>query len=448
MKLLIKLFVFTVLIYNTSDCICSTNTNKISDNNKIANKNKIKKNKKEIKNNGDNNKQGNNSTKNNNNDKLDHNNKKDSNNKNNDESNSNKNKQESNHKYNTNNNKMRENENADNNNKDNNIGDEDTETDSEDDSDHEESNNNQNQEDNEDNDDENNKNDESSNESDDEDSNNEDENIREDDDDNSEEDDTEDGDDEEETEEEDDNDNSEEDDDEEYTDEDDDEDTEDEDTKEDDDEEDIEEEEDIDDPLEKVNRAVFAFNDNMNNLLDKFTSNKECKSNSKISPVSKAIGNFAHNFFETPRIINYALQGNIKNMSNTIARLLINTAFGFFGVADVAENFGFKKNRTYFGDTLKKWGMKPGPYVVLPILGPTSLRGAVGQAFETIPLQTAKLPINNLKPLHKNVIYYATYCSGLLATRAAYGDMIKQVSSMSKDKYKTFRSITMAMENS
>ena len=221
------------------------------------------------------------------------------------------------------------------------------------------------------------------------------------------------------------------------------------------DDNDDEEEDDVyadKDPLEKFNRVIFNFNDKMNNVLNKITSSNKAQHEDKSkkneqSKASKAIGNFSHNFFEAPRIVNYALQGNIKNMSNSIARLIINTAFGFFGVTDVAEKLGFKKNDTYFGDTLKKWGMKPGPYVVLPILGPTSLRGTIGKIFEILPMQLTKLPLHNFKPFTKNAIYYATYCCSLLATRSAYGDMIETVSSMSKDKYKTFRNIIMSMEN-
>ena len=219
---------------------------------------------------------------------------------------------------------------------------------------------------------------------------------------------------------------------------------------EDEDEDSIDEEDDgeteVYDPLEKINRKVFKFNDTMDSVLSKIMPKNKNSDKSKRSPILTAIGNFSHNFFEAPIGINYALQGNIKNTSNSIARLIINTAFGFFGVTDVAEKLGFKKNSTYFGDTLKKWGMKPGPYVVLPILGPTSLRGAVGQAFGIPILHTAKLPMKNLKPVVKNTIYYATYCSKLLATRSAYAEMIEQVSAMSKDKYKTFRNITMASE--
>ena len=213
----------------------------------------------------------------------------------------------------------------------------------------------------------------------------------------------------------------------------------------DDSDEDDEEEDSVYDPFEKFNRKVSEFNDTMNTLLDK--AMQKNKDKSKPSVISKGISNFSHNFFESPRIINYALQGNVKNASNSIARLMINTLFGFFGVADVAEKLGFEKKDTNFGKTLKKWGMKPGPYVVLPILGPTSLRGTVGNLFEFITPSTAKMPLENMKPLAKNITYYSIYCCNLLAKRAAYGDMIEQVSSMSKDKYKTFRSITMSSES-
>lgn len=213
-----------------------------------------------------------------------------------------------------------------------------------------------------------------------------------------------------------------------------------------DDDDENEEDNSVDDPFEKFNRKVFEFNDTMNKLLDKVVDNKN-KDKSKSSPIFKGIGNFSNNFFEPPRIINYTLQGNVKNASNSIARLMINTIFGFFGVTDVAEKLGFEKKNTYFGDTLKKWGMKPGPYLVLPILGPTSLRGTFGYAFGLSISSISKLPLKNMKPFARNATYYGIYCCDLLSKRSAYGGMIEQVSAMSKDKYKTFRSLIMSSES-
>ena len=218
----------------------------------------------------------------------------------------------------------------------------------------------------------------------------------------------------------------------------------DEDYEEDNDEEEENEEETINDPFEKINRKVFAFNDALNrNILQPLTSHKKSANPSKIS---KGILNFSHNFFELPRTINYTLQGNIANAANSIGRIMVNTLFGFFGIADVAEKLGMEKKNTNFGDTMKKWGIKPGPFIVLPFLGPTSMRGAMGQ-LAGIPIDSiAKLPLKNTKPIIRNIVYYGTYISGLLSKRSAYEDMINQVASMSKDKYKTFRNLTMSME--
>ena len=77
--------------------------------------------------------------------------------------------------------------------------------------------------------------------------------------------------------------------------------------------------------------------------------------------------------------INSILQGDFKNTGNTIARFLINSTIGVLGIFDVATEIGFEKQKEDFGQTLASHGVGPGPYLMLPFLGPSTLRDALGK---------------------------------------------------------------------
>jgi phospholipid-binding lipoprotein MlaA len=96
------------------------------------------------------------------------------------------------------------------------------------------------------------------------------------------------------------------------------------------------------------------------------------------SPLRTGVHNFFGNLTEIDSIINYTLQGRLGRMVRSLGRFVINSTIGIGGLFDFATDFRLPKAPTGFGTTLSKWGMHPGPYLVIPILGPSTLREGVG----------------------------------------------------------------------
>ena len=131
------------------------------------------------------------------------------------------------------------------------------------------------------------------------------------------------------------------------------------------------------DPWENMNRGTFAFNQKF----DKYLLSPLAKGYRFILPseVRTGVRNFLNNLTEPWSSINAALQGDLKNTGNTLARFLINSTIGILGVFDVATEIGFEKQKEDFGQTMAVHGVGPGPYLVLPFLGPSTLRDAIGK---------------------------------------------------------------------
>ena len=95
-------------------------------------------------------------------------------------------------------------------------------------------------------------------------------------------------------------------------------------------------------------------------------------------PVRKSVGNFFRNLLEPTTIINDVLQGKFEQAVTDSVRLLFNTSFGLLGIFDVATGLGIERHQEDFGQTFAVWGIKPGPFIMLPFLGPTNLRDGIG----------------------------------------------------------------------
>ena len=132
----------------------------------------------------------------------------------------------------------------------------------------------------------------------------------------------------------------------------------------------------IKDCFEKLNRATFAFNQN----LDKAIIKPLAKSYRKLpDPVQKGTSNAVKNLSNLITIPNNILQGDIKLALINTGRLVVNTTVGILGTIDVANKMGFPKyEREDYGQTLGAWGIGPGCYLVLPVLGPSNVRDAAG----------------------------------------------------------------------
>ena len=129
-----------------------------------------------------------------------------------------------------------------------------------------------------------------------------------------------------------------------------------------------------DDPYEKSNRKVFEFNNKIDKLFLRPVTDFYDKATPEFAQTS--ITNFFANLDDIRISINNLLQGNVVESMSDITRFFINSIFGLGGFFDVASEMGLEKNSEDFGQTLGKWGAKPGPYLMLPFLGPSTTRDA------------------------------------------------------------------------
>ena len=135
------------------------------------------------------------------------------------------------------------------------------------------------------------------------------------------------------------------------------------------------------DPWERFNRGVFNFND----ALDRAIARPVAKGYVKVTPrvVRSGISNAFSNLDTVPTIINDALQGKFRQAGHDSARFLMNSTLGLGGLFDPASAAGLEYNDEDLGQTLGKWGVKSGAYLVLPILGPSSVRDAFARAADS-----------------------------------------------------------------
>jgi phospholipid-binding lipoprotein MlaA len=135
------------------------------------------------------------------------------------------------------------------------------------------------------------------------------------------------------------------------------------------------------DPWERFNRSTFKFND----ALDRAIARPVAKAYVKVMPrvVRTGVSNALSNLDTVPTIINDALQGKFRLAGHDSARFLLNSTLGLGGLFDPASAAGLDSNDEDLGQTLGKWGMKSGPYLVLPVLGPSSARDAFSRAADT-----------------------------------------------------------------
>jgi phospholipid-binding lipoprotein MlaA len=130
------------------------------------------------------------------------------------------------------------------------------------------------------------------------------------------------------------------------------------------------------DPLEPLNRGIYTFNDGADNLVIKPVA----LFYQQIVPqwMRSGVSNFFSNINDVIVALNNLLQGKFSDAGSDVTRLAINTTVGVLGLFDFATGWGFDKHEEDFGQTLGYWGIGNGPYIVLPILGPSNLRDSVG----------------------------------------------------------------------
>ena len=196
--------------------------------------------------------------------------------------------------------------------------------------------------------------------------------------------------------------------------------------------------ESVNDPFENVNRNIFKFNNN----LDDYFFKPVAKGWRKIPDIPrKPLTNLATTAKTPISLANAILQLNKESIGNILGRFLINMTFGLGGLFDVAstDNFGnISKVEEDFGQTLAVWGVPDGPYVMLPIFGPSSVRDAFGLGVDTI---TNPLSFG----YRMNGIGLEARLSGPVvrgvSTREKYLDYLDEMKEGSLDFYATMRSL-------
>jgi phospholipid-binding lipoprotein MlaA len=133
------------------------------------------------------------------------------------------------------------------------------------------------------------------------------------------------------------------------------------------------------DPFEPFNRASYELNQNV----DRAVARPLAQAYKKVVPalVREGVGNFFANLTDSASALNCALQLKLECAAENALRFGFNSVFGFAGVLDIAGELGIPRTRTDFGITLGKYGVPAGPYVMLPLVGPTTVRDMLGGRF-------------------------------------------------------------------
>lgn len=136
------------------------------------------------------------------------------------------------------------------------------------------------------------------------------------------------------------------------------------------------------DPLERFNRAMFSFND----AIDQTALKPVAIAYQSTLPsfMQTGIGNFFGNISDIWSSVNNLLQGKLDEGVSDFMRVALNSSFGLGGVLDIASDAGMPKHKEDFGQTLGKWGVASGPYIVLPLLGSSTIRDTFALPVDTL----------------------------------------------------------------
>jgi phospholipid-binding lipoprotein MlaA len=137
-----------------------------------------------------------------------------------------------------------------------------------------------------------------------------------------------------------------------------------------------------DDPFESFNRTMYDFNRGV----DKAVLRPIAKGYDAVAPapVKQSVSNFFANLDELPNFVNSLLQGKVVDGFSDLGRFTINSTLGLGGLFDVASKMGIPSHDEDFGQTLGVWGIESGPYLVLPFLGPSSIRDSVSRPADNL----------------------------------------------------------------
>ena len=181
------------------------------------------------------------------------------------------------------------------------------------------------------------------------------------------------------------------------------------------------------DPYEPFNRGVYKFNDSVDKAVAKPVAQAYDKAVPDVAKI--LVSNFFSNLDDVVVTANDLLQLKFKQAISDGTRVIFNSTFGVFGLLNITTRL--EKHNEDFGQTLGFWGVKPGPYLMLPILGPSNLRDGFGRIVDTVPSQSGKIkPVTTRNSL---------YVLNGVKTRAQLLDSEKVMDEATLDKYEFLR---------
>ncbi|MFY9514567.1 MAG: VacJ family lipoprotein [Rubrivivax sp.] len=188
------------------------------------------------------------------------------------------------------------------------------------------------------------------------------------------------------------------------------------------------------DPFESWNRSVYTFNDRLDTKLMR----PAAEAYRKVVPelVRTGIGNVFGNIGDAWSAANHLLQGKLQTGLEMGMRVLVNTGFGLGGLLDPASEMGLTKRPEDFGQTLGRWGVGPGPFVMLPVLGPSTLRDTVAWPVDRL-IAPSTLP-------HTGAGRYTVAAMEVINTRTLLLQTTGLIDQVALDRYSFIRDAYLA----
>ena len=185
------------------------------------------------------------------------------------------------------------------------------------------------------------------------------------------------------------------------------------------------------DPWEPMNRGIFWFN----NKADEFVLEPVARGWDFITPrrVQDSVSNIFYNMRFPINTVNNVLQADGRDAGIHIARFMVNTTFGLAGIFDVASDWGLVTQEEDFGQTLGRWGLGPGPYLMVPILGPSTLRDAFRYPVDGF--------ISGIGYTGYGIVFSGAYVVEAVNFRAQNLDTIERAKEASIDYYSAVRNL-------
>ncbi len=185
------------------------------------------------------------------------------------------------------------------------------------------------------------------------------------------------------------------------------------------------------DPLEKMNRGFYVFNDKLDHYVMEPVTN--CYNWMLPERARKCVDNFFHNLSEPDNAVNDLLQGKAKHSGSDVGRFATNTTIGVVGLFDPATKFGMPRHEEDLGQTFAVWGIGEGPYLVLPFFGPSTLRDGLG----TLTTSITKSLVGIILPVFSIGAGTRTSMDALetVNKRAGASDDLRAVNKAAVDRY-------------